>query len=105
MRTAVRRHPSAAGGCFAFRAIRWIDGGRTTITGVVVSQSGPDLAAAGLGAADTMGRRIAVGHRQMTRGERYVNDRSSVGRWRDAGRRTSITNLVSATSTKGILAQ
>ena len=31
----------AAGGCFAFRAIRWIDGKRTTITGVVLGQPGP----------------------------------------------------------------
>ena len=30
----------AAGGCFAFRAIRWIDGKRTTITGVVLGQPG-----------------------------------------------------------------
>ena len=52
----------AAGGCFAFRAIRWIDGKRTTITGVVLGQPGPDLAAAGLAAADAMVDRIA-GHR------------------------------------------
>ena len=32
----------AAGGCFAFRAIRWIDGKRTTITGVVLGQPGHD---------------------------------------------------------------
>ena len=31
---------AAAGGCFAFRAIRWIDGKRTTITGVVLGQPG-----------------------------------------------------------------
>ena len=53
---------AAAGGCFAFRAIRWIDGKRTTITGVVLGQPGPDLAAAGLAAADAMVDRIA-GHR------------------------------------------
>jgi serine-type D-Ala-D-Ala carboxypeptidase (penicillin-binding protein 5/6) len=49
----------AAGGCFAFRAIRWIHGKRTTITGVVLGQ--PDYAqvAAGLAAADTMVNRIA----------------------------------------------
>jgi D-alanyl-D-alanine carboxypeptidase (penicillin-binding protein 5/6) len=52
----------AAGGCFAFRAIRWIDGKRTTITGVVLGQPGPDPAAAGLAAADSMVNRIA-GHR------------------------------------------
>ena len=35
---------AAAGGCFAFRAIRWIDGKRTTITGVVLGQPGHDQA-------------------------------------------------------------
>jgi serine-type D-Ala-D-Ala carboxypeptidase (penicillin-binding protein 5/6) len=44
----------AAGGCFAFRAIRWIDGKWTTITGVVLGQSGHDQIAAGLAAADAM---------------------------------------------------
>jgi serine-type D-Ala-D-Ala carboxypeptidase (penicillin-binding protein 5/6) len=44
----------AAGGCFAFRAIRWIDGKRTTITGVVLGQRGHDQIAAGLLAADAM---------------------------------------------------
>jgi D-alanyl-D-alanine carboxypeptidase (penicillin-binding protein 5/6) len=52
----------AAGGCFAFRAIRWIDGKRTTITGVVLGQPGHDQIAAGLAAADAMVDRIA-GHR------------------------------------------
>jgi serine-type D-Ala-D-Ala carboxypeptidase (penicillin-binding protein 5/6) len=51
----------AAGGCFAFRAIRWIDGKRTTITGVVLGQ--PGLAAA-FAAADAMVDRI-TGHRAM----------------------------------------
>jgi D-alanyl-D-alanine carboxypeptidase (penicillin-binding protein 5/6) len=49
----------AAGGCFAFRAIRWIDGKRTTITGVVLGQPGHDKIAAGLAAADAMVDRIA----------------------------------------------
>ena len=49
----------AAGGCFAFRAIRWIDGRRTTITGVVLGQPGDDRVAAGLAAADEMVDRIA----------------------------------------------
>jgi serine-type D-Ala-D-Ala carboxypeptidase (penicillin-binding protein 5/6) len=49
----------AAGGCFAFRAIRWIDGRRTTITGVVLGQPGRDQIAAGLAAADAMVDRIA----------------------------------------------
>jgi len=51
----------AAGGCFAFRAIRWIDGKQTTITGVVLGQPGDDRVAAGLAAADAMVDRIA-GH-------------------------------------------
>ena len=49
----------AAGGCFAFRAIRWCDGKRTTITGVVLGQPGYDLIDAGLAAADAMVDRIA----------------------------------------------
>ena len=49
----------AAGGCFAFRAIRWIDGKRRTITGVVLGQSGHNLIAAGLASADVMVARIA----------------------------------------------
>ncbi len=49
----------AAGGCFAFRAIRWIDGERTTITGVVLGQPGHDKIAAGLAAADAMVDRIS----------------------------------------------
>ena len=49
----------AAGGCFAFRAIRWIGGKRTTITGVVLGQPGHDQVAAGLAAADAMVDRIA----------------------------------------------
>jgi D-alanyl-D-alanine carboxypeptidase (penicillin-binding protein 5/6) len=51
----------AAGGCFAFRAIRWMHGERTTITGVVLGQPGHDRIAAGLAAADAMVDRIA-GH-------------------------------------------
>jgi D-alanyl-D-alanine carboxypeptidase (penicillin-binding protein 5/6) len=50
---------AAAGGCFAFRAIRWIHGRRTTITGVVLGQPGHDLIGAGLSAADAMVGRIA----------------------------------------------
>jgi serine-type D-Ala-D-Ala carboxypeptidase (penicillin-binding protein 5/6) len=49
----------AAGGCFAFRAIRWVDGKRTTITGVVLGQPGHDRVAAGLVAADAMVDRLA----------------------------------------------
>jgi D-alanyl-D-alanine carboxypeptidase (penicillin-binding protein 5/6) len=47
---------SVAGGCFAFRAIRWVDGKRTTISGVVLGQ--PGLAAA-FAAADAMVDRIS----------------------------------------------
>jgi D-alanyl-D-alanine carboxypeptidase (penicillin-binding protein 5/6) len=49
----------AAGGCFAFRAIRLLNGKRTTITGVVLGQPGHDLIDAGLTAADEMVARIA----------------------------------------------
>jgi D-alanyl-D-alanine carboxypeptidase (penicillin-binding protein 5/6) len=50
---------AAAGGCFAFRAIRWIDGKRTTVTGVVLGQPGHDRIAAGLAAAEIMVDAIA----------------------------------------------
>jgi D-alanyl-D-alanine carboxypeptidase (penicillin-binding protein 5/6) len=49
----------AGGGCFAFRAIRFVHGKRTTITGVVLGQPGHDLIDAGLAAADEMVGRIA----------------------------------------------
>jgi D-alanyl-D-alanine carboxypeptidase (penicillin-binding protein 5/6) len=52
----------AAGGCFAFRAVGWINGKRTTITGVVLGQPGYDLVGAGLAAAAAMVDRI-TGHR------------------------------------------
>jgi D-alanyl-D-alanine carboxypeptidase (penicillin-binding protein 5/6) len=55
---------AAAGGCFAFRAIRWIKGKQTTITGVVLGQPGHDRIAAGLMTAAAMVDRIA-GHRPM----------------------------------------
>jgi serine-type D-Ala-D-Ala carboxypeptidase (penicillin-binding protein 5/6) len=58
---------AAAGGCFAFRAIRWIDGERTTITGVVLGQPGHDQIAAGLAAADAMVDRIAGPSRRRVR--------------------------------------
>jgi D-alanyl-D-alanine carboxypeptidase (penicillin-binding protein 5/6) len=59
----------AAGGCFAFRAIRWMDGRRTTITGVVLGQPGRDQIAAGLAAAEAMVGRIA-GQRLARNGAR-----------------------------------
>ena len=49
---------TAAGGCFAFRAVRWVGGKRTTITGVVLGQPGHDRIAAALGAAAAMVDRI-----------------------------------------------
>jgi D-alanyl-D-alanine carboxypeptidase (penicillin-binding protein 5/6) len=52
----------AAGGCFAFRAIRSIRGRRTMITGVVLGQPGSDLVDAGLAAAAAMVDRV-TGHR------------------------------------------
>jgi D-alanyl-D-alanine carboxypeptidase (penicillin-binding protein 5/6) len=57
----------AAGGCFAFRAIRWIDGERTRITGVVLGQPGDDQIAAGLAAADAMVDRIGGHSRRRER--------------------------------------
>jgi D-alanyl-D-alanine carboxypeptidase (penicillin-binding protein 5/6) len=57
----------AAGGCFAFRAIRWIEGKQTTITGVVLGQPGHDQIAAGLAAADAMVDRIAGHSRREVR--------------------------------------
>jgi serine-type D-Ala-D-Ala carboxypeptidase (penicillin-binding protein 5/6) len=50
---------AAAGGCFAFRAIRRIDGKQTTITGVVLGQPDDDRIAAGLTAAVAMVDHIA----------------------------------------------
>ena len=60
----------AAGGCFAFRAIRRVHGKRTTITGVVLGQPGYDLIDAGLAAAEAMvdrisGNRAGPGSRQQ----------------------------------------
>jgi D-alanyl-D-alanine carboxypeptidase (penicillin-binding protein 5/6) len=50
---------AAAGGCFAFRVLRWIDGKWTTITGVVLGQPGQDQVAAALAAADAIVDRIS----------------------------------------------
>jgi D-alanyl-D-alanine carboxypeptidase (penicillin-binding protein 5/6) len=50
---------AAAGGCFAFRAIRRLDGKRTTITGVVLGQPGRDRIEAGLMAAAGLVDRVA----------------------------------------------
>lgn len=50
---------AAAGGCFAFRAIRWIDNKPTAITGVVLGQPGNNQIAAGLAAAGAIVDRIA----------------------------------------------
>jgi serine-type D-Ala-D-Ala carboxypeptidase (penicillin-binding protein 5/6) len=58
---------AAAGGCFAFRVIRGIDGKRTTITGVVLGQPGDNQIAVGLAAAATMVDRIAGHSRRQVR--------------------------------------
>jgi D-alanyl-D-alanine carboxypeptidase (penicillin-binding protein 5/6) len=50
---------AAAGGCLAFRVIRWIDGKRTRITGAVLGQPGYDRIAAALAAAAAMVDRIS----------------------------------------------
>ena len=63
---------AAAGGCFAFRAVRWIDGKRTTITGVVLGQPGHDQVVAALAAADAMVDRIA-GHRAVPDLQQFDN--------------------------------
>src|SRR5579872_1646084 len=55
----VKTGSDAAAGCFAFRAVRWIDGRRTTITGVVLGQPGFDQVEAGLATAAAMVDRIA----------------------------------------------
>jgi D-alanyl-D-alanine carboxypeptidase len=60
---------AAAGGCFAFRAIRRIDGKRTTITGVVLGQPGHDRISAGLEAAAAMVDRIAGGRGTRDQGQ------------------------------------
>jgi serine-type D-Ala-D-Ala carboxypeptidase (penicillin-binding protein 5/6) len=83
----------AAGGCFAFRAVRWIEGKRTAITGVVLGQPGDDRIAAGLAAADAMVARIAGQSRprlspgrppvQRSGARRWIW-RSSAGRWSSA---------------------
>jgi D-alanyl-D-alanine carboxypeptidase (penicillin-binding protein 5/6) len=76
-----------AGGCFAFRAIRWIDGKRTTITGVVLGQPGQDRVAAALAAADAMVDRIA-GQRLRQRPPRPRHSLTSWRRDRQAPRLT-----------------
>jgi len=50
---------NAAGGCFAFQAVRTVNGKQTTITGVVLGQPGSNQIAAGLMAAKGMVDRIA----------------------------------------------
>jgi D-alanyl-D-alanine carboxypeptidase (penicillin-binding protein 5/6) len=54
----------AAGGCFAFRVIRWIGRERMTLTGVVLGQPGQDHVEASLAAAAAMVDRI-TGHRAV----------------------------------------
>ena len=50
---------NAAGGCFAFQAVRTVGGRQTTITGVVLGQPGADQIAAGLMGAKELVDRIA----------------------------------------------
>jgi serine-type D-Ala-D-Ala carboxypeptidase (penicillin-binding protein 5/6) len=78
----------AAGGCFAFRAIRWIAGKRTTITGVVLGQPGYDRITAGLAAAVAMVDRIA-GHQGLTpmRARGLSHDKLD---WQDEFRRRGV---------------
>jgi D-alanyl-D-alanine carboxypeptidase (penicillin-binding protein 5/6) len=66
----------AAGGCFAFRAVRRLHGRWTTITGVVLGQPGHDRIAAGLAAADAMVDRIAGQPSRRTRPPRGGPPRS-----------------------------
>jgi D-alanyl-D-alanine carboxypeptidase (penicillin-binding protein 5/6) len=62
----------AAGGCFAFRAVRLVDGRPTTITGVVLGQPGEDQVDAGLMAAAAMVDRIS-GQRALPPPERQIS--------------------------------
>ena len=73
---------AAAGGCFAFRAIRVIDGKRTTITGVVLGQPGHDRIAAGLAAAAAMVDRIAGDRRARDGRQPALPPRAAPSRWR-----------------------
>jgi D-alanyl-D-alanine carboxypeptidase (penicillin-binding protein 5/6) len=68
---------AAAGGCFAFRAVRRIGGKRTTITGVVLGQPGHDRIAAGLAAADALVDSLAGNRPRRPRrsAPNYVPDR------------------------------
>jgi D-alanyl-D-alanine carboxypeptidase (penicillin-binding protein 5/6) len=72
----------AAGGCFAFRAIHWIDGRQTTITGVVLGQPGHNQIAAGLAAADAMVDRIAGDRAVPDLRERTLAPRTAPGNHR-----------------------
>ena len=92
---------AAAGGCFAFRAIRWIDGKRTTITGVVLGQPGPDLAAAGLAAADAMVDRIAGDRATPDQGQRTLPPLTAPGSPRIAAAHVRQRTVDNAISTRG----
>jgi D-alanyl-D-alanine carboxypeptidase (penicillin-binding protein 5/6) len=70
---------ATAGGCFAFRAVRWIDGRQTTITGVVLGQPGEDRVAAGLAAADALVDRIAGQRAVPGRSPRALPPRTAPG--------------------------
>jgi serine-type D-Ala-D-Ala carboxypeptidase (penicillin-binding protein 5/6) len=87
---------AAAGGCFAFRAIRWIDGKRTTITGVVLGQPGDEWVAAGL-AADAMVGRIAGDRATPDLGQRTLPPLTAPG---IAGGHTNLDRSASAPSSE-----
>src|SRR5579872_252850 len=63
---------NAAGGCFVFRAIRRINGKRTTITGVVLGQPGNDRVEADLAVGVAMVDRIAGNRATPDRGQRTL---------------------------------
>src|SRR5262249_13112953 len=84
---------AAAGGCLAFRAVRWIDGKPTTITGVVLGH--PSLAAAGA-AAEAMVERITGHPRVPELLPRTLPPRTAPGsdRWRlDARQRAGVGGI------------
>jgi D-alanyl-D-alanine carboxypeptidase (penicillin-binding protein 5/6) len=75
----------AAGGCFAFRAVRSVEGRRTTITGVVMGQPGDDRIGGALAAAAAMvdhitGRPAASSSARMPRGAPANGQRRDRGR-------------------------
>jgi serine-type D-Ala-D-Ala carboxypeptidase (penicillin-binding protein 5/6) len=89
---------AAAGGCFAFRAIRWIDGKPTTITGVVLGQPGHDRIAAGLAAADAMVARVAGRSWRQVRAMPDLRQRNAAPGTAPRGHRTRLPAPAAATA-------